>query len=141
MDTILTAILLGIVEGITEFIPVSSTGHLILATEIFGYDAKTWAAFNVVIQLGAVLAILTLYGVKVATLLLAAAKGDGVALRGVVSVRVGRGVMAVEPTALIANRVARPCLVWVMPPSALNAMPLSTPKPHCANSPPSRAHR
>lgn len=57
MDTIITAILLGIVEGITEFIPVSSTGHLILATELFGYDAKAWTMFNVVIQLGAILAV------------------------------------------------------------------------------------
>ena len=61
MDTILTAILLGIVEGVTEFIPVSSTGHLVLAAEVFGYDAKTWAVFNVVIQLGAILAVVVLY--------------------------------------------------------------------------------
>jgi len=61
MDTILTAVLLGIVEGVTEFIPVSSTGHLILATEIFGYDAKAWAAFNVIIQLGAILAVVVVY--------------------------------------------------------------------------------
>ncbi|MFO1255316.1 MAG: undecaprenyl-diphosphate phosphatase [Sphingomonadaceae bacterium] len=61
MDPILTAILLGIVEGVTEFIPVSSTGHLILATEIFGYDAHVWAAFNVVIQLGAILAVVVQY--------------------------------------------------------------------------------
>jgi undecaprenyl-diphosphatase len=61
VDTIITAILLGIVEGVTEFIPVSSTGHLILATELFGYDAKTWAAFNVVIQLGAILAVVVQY--------------------------------------------------------------------------------
>ncbi|MFC0590039.1 undecaprenyl-diphosphate phosphatase [Novosphingobium aquiterrae] len=61
MDLIITAILLGIVEGLTEFIPVSSTGHLILASEVFGYDAKTWAVFNVVIQLGAILAVVVQY--------------------------------------------------------------------------------
>lgn len=61
MDLTLTAILLGIVEGLTEFIPVSSTGHLILAAEIFGYDAQVWKVFNVVIQLGAILAVLVQY--------------------------------------------------------------------------------
>ncbi|HEX6072453.1 MAG TPA: undecaprenyl-diphosphate phosphatase, partial [Sphingomicrobium sp.] len=49
------------VEGVTEFIPVSSTGHLILATELLGFDAEKWAAFNVIIQLGAILAIVALY--------------------------------------------------------------------------------
>ena len=61
MDTTLTAILLGIVEGVTEFLPVSSTGHLILATELFGYNADEWAVFNIAIQPGAVLAVVVLY--------------------------------------------------------------------------------
>ena len=61
MGLTLTAILLGIVEGLTEFVPVSSTGHLILASELFGYDSAQWALFNVVIQLGAILAVVVQY--------------------------------------------------------------------------------
>ena len=61
MSLFLTALLLGIVEGLTEFIPVSSTGHLILATELFGYDPAQWEVFNIVIQLPAILAVVVLY--------------------------------------------------------------------------------
>ena len=84
MDLLIAA-LLGLLEGLTEFIPVSSTGHLLLAGHFLGFESSG-KTFEVVIQLGAVLAILTLYGVKVTTLLVAAARGDSVALRGVVSV-------------------------------------------------------
>lgn len=61
MSLTLTAILLGILEGLTEFLPVSSTGHLILAQAFFGYDPAQWRQFNIVIQLGAILAVVVTY--------------------------------------------------------------------------------
>ncbi|MDL2404730.1 undecaprenyl-diphosphate phosphatase [Rhizobium calliandrae] len=58
-EQIIIALFLGLVEGLTEFIPVSSTGHLILIGHFLGFDGA--ATFDVLIQLGAILAILLVY--------------------------------------------------------------------------------
>ncbi len=57
----LAAIILGLVEGLTEFIPVSSTGHLLLTKEALGLPDEPWNTFIVMIQLGAILAVVALY--------------------------------------------------------------------------------
>ncbi|MHB8895106.1 MAG: undecaprenyl-diphosphate phosphatase [Candidatus Geothermincolia bacterium] len=61
---LLRSLLLGIVEGITEFIPVSSTGHLILAGDLLGFDDEKAKVFEVFIQLGAILSVVWLYREK-----------------------------------------------------------------------------
>lgn len=61
MNDTIAAILLGILEGLTEFLPVSSTGHLILATELLGFDQREWEVFNIAIQPASILAIIVLY--------------------------------------------------------------------------------
>lgn len=62
-QTIAGALLLGILEGLTEFIPVSSTGHILLAGHFLGFQS-TGKAFEVLIQLGAILAILAVYSAR-----------------------------------------------------------------------------
>ena len=71
LETLVQALILGVIEGLTEFLPVSSTGHLLLAAHFLGFDdpGKT---FEVLIQLGAILAILLLYAqrlIRIATAL------------------------------------------------------------------------
>src|SRR5579864_4617156 len=60
MHDILLSVILGIVEGITEFLPISSTAHLLVSERLLGLGAD-WEAFTVVIQLGAILAVVAIY--------------------------------------------------------------------------------
>ncbi|MBO2929722.1 undecaprenyl-diphosphate phosphatase [Metapseudomonas otitidis] len=63
--TAFQALLLGIVEGLTEFLPISSTGHQIIVADLIGFGGERFEAFNVIIQLGAILAVVWEYRRKV----------------------------------------------------------------------------
>jgi len=63
LKTILDAVVLGIVEGATEFVPVSSTAHLLLAARLLGFHSAS-GAFEVLIQLGAILALVSVYAAR-----------------------------------------------------------------------------
>jgi undecaprenyl-diphosphatase len=75
------AILLGVVEGLTELLPVSSTGHLILFGKLLGHDGEAAKAFDVVIQLGAVVAVAVYFRARLVELARGLYKRDPAALR------------------------------------------------------------
>jgi undecaprenyl-diphosphatase len=104
MPILLIAIILGIVEGVTEFLPVSSTGHLVLAGALLGYNDKQWNAFNVIIQLGAILAIVVLYWRTFWAVLEGLFKGQAVSWRFVRNILIGFVPSAILGVLLI-NRI------------------------------------
>ena len=61
MDNNLIAVIIGIVEGVTEFLPVSSTGHMIIVGNMLGFDGPVADLFDVFIQLGAILSVVFIY--------------------------------------------------------------------------------
>ncbi len=68
MSDIIIAFILGIVEGLAEFLPISSTGHLILVGHLLGFEGERAKTFEIVIQLGAILAIAILYHKRLVSL-------------------------------------------------------------------------
>ncbi|MDB5484999.1 MAG: undecaprenyl-diphosphatase [Tardiphaga sp.] len=95
------AVILGIVEGVTEFLPVSSTGHLLLVERFLGLDESGfWKSFAVLIQLGAILAILAIYFARLWRIALGLFAGDVGARRFVIGV-----LVAFLPAAIIGAAV------------------------------------
>ena len=84
MADILTAVILGIVEGLTEFLPISSTGHLILTGHLMDFTGPKAEAFEVIIQLGAILAVVFLYRTTFMGLVRPGKKGGFQGTRGLV---------------------------------------------------------
>ncbi|MFZ9664615.1 MAG: undecaprenyl-diphosphate phosphatase [Limnohabitans sp.] len=68
---LLKAALMGVVEGLTEFLPISSTGHLILAGALLGFDDEKAKVFDIAIQTGAILAVIIVYWDKISTTVMA----------------------------------------------------------------------
>lgn len=68
MSDLIIAFILGIVEGLAEFLPISSTGHLILVGHLLGFEGERAKTFEIVIQLGAILAIAILYHKRLVSL-------------------------------------------------------------------------
>lgn len=98
MDWMLIAktVLIGLIEGLTEFLPVSSTGHIILAAKVLHFEGPPGKVFEIVIQLGAILAVCFLYRAKIAKTVSGVLKREPVATRFASSV-----IVAFLPAAVV----------------------------------------
>jgi undecaprenyl-diphosphatase len=100
MSDTMIALLLGFIEGLTEFLPVSSTGHLILAGELVGFTDNSSVAFKIAIQLGAILAVLLVYWRRFWTV------GTGLLKREAGAVAFTRNILLAFAPALVIGVVA-----------------------------------
>ena len=100
MDKFTQALIIGIVEGLTEFLPVSSTGHMIIAGNIIGFKGETATVFEVAIQLGAILSVIYLYKEKFARFFTRAGFDPNA---GLSAWHVGAGVVPVMGIAFFAH--------------------------------------
>jgi undecaprenyl-diphosphatase len=125
---LIKAFVLGIVEGLTEFLPVSSTGHLILAGDWLSFDSGSGKVFEVVIQLGAILAVCWLYREKILEVILGIVRRDRAALRfagvvlvaflpsvvfGILFIKTIKAVLFNPPVVAVSLVVGGLIILWV----------------------------
>ncbi|MFM7786277.1 MAG: undecaprenyl-diphosphate phosphatase [Gammaproteobacteria bacterium] len=108
--TALQALILGIVEGLTEFLPVSSTGHQIIAADLLGFGGARAQAFNIIIQFGAILAVMWEYRLRILALLVGLPR-DPVAQRFTVTL-----LVAFLPAAIVGVLLSDLIHTWLFNP-------------------------
>jgi undecaprenyl-diphosphatase len=108
--TLIVALLLGIVEGLTEFLPISSTGHLIVAGSLLNYTGEQAKVFEIVIQAGAILAVCWEFRARLASVLVGL-PSDPRAQRFAVNV-----IVAFLPAAILGLAFGRLIKAWLFAP-------------------------
>lgn len=111
--TWLDATLLGILEGLTEFLPVSSTGHLILLSEWLGHRDDAAKALEIVIQLGAVIAVVVAFRSRIGEILRGLARGDEASVRILAAIAIAFAPAAI--VGLLLHRVIKDKLFGPLP--------------------------
>ncbi|GIX25816.1 MAG: undecaprenyl-diphosphatase 2 [Caldimonas sp.] len=108
------AALMGLVEGLTEFLPISSTGHLILTGSLLGWTGEKIKVFEVVIQVGAILAVCSVYASKLREVVLGLPRGEAQARRFFINMLLGfapAALMGVMLADLIKGLLFNPIVV------------------------------
>ena len=114
------ALILGIVEGLTEYLPVSSTGHLLLTQRLLGIESSTAAdAFAICIQAGAILAVLGLYRARVAQMTLGVIGRDPVGRHLAVAI-----IAAFIPAAVLGLLLEKPIKLYLFGGDAWGLWPI-----------------
>jgi undecaprenyl-diphosphatase len=109
----LTAALLGVVEGLTEYLPVSSTGHLILAGHFLGAGGEATKSFDIVIQLGAILAVAVYYRKLLAERVAGLVRRDPVAVN--LAVALGVAFLPTAVAGLLLRKIVKQLLFGPVP--------------------------
>ena len=118
MEAMSTAVIMGLVEGLTEFLPVSSTGHLILAGDALNFTGPKATTFSIAIQFGAILAVIVLYWKRFIGLLkpVHTEKNQFSGIRGIIML-----ILTSLPGALLGLLAGSAIKKWLFTPEAVAA--------------------